>query len=59
MQCVYELVDLLEVEMLVGMFVSEGIVVYVSGCYLVGVIGELLFGGLLVLLVVDEQMEWV
>ncbi|MGV8677679.1 putative signal transducing protein, partial [Pseudomonas aeruginosa] len=48
---------LLEAEMLVGMLASEGIAAHVSGRHLVGAIGELPPGGLLALLVVDEQTE--
>ncbi|WP_228494157.1 putative signal transducing protein [Pseudomonas aeruginosa] len=49
--------DLLEAEMLVGMLASEGIAAHVSGRHLVGAIGELPPGGLLALLVADEQTE--
>lgn len=57
MQRVYEPADLLEAEMLVGMLASEGIAAHVSGRHLVGAIGELPPGGLLALLVADEQTE--
>ncbi|MBG4622764.1 DUF2007 domain-containing protein [Pseudomonas aeruginosa] len=57
MQRVYEPADLLEAEMLVGMLASEGIAAHVSGRHLVGAIGELPPGGLLAVLVADEQTE--
>lgn len=55
MQRVYEPQDLLEAELLVGMLASEGVEAHLTGRDLVGAIGELPAGGLLGLLVDNEQ----
>ncbi|HLD66417.1 MAG TPA: DUF2007 domain-containing protein [Pseudomonas sp.] len=55
MQRVYEPQDLMEAELLVGMLASEGVEAHLTGRDLVGAVGELPVGGLLGLLVDNEQ----
>lgn len=57
MQRIYEPQDLLEAEMLLGMLASEGITAHLVGQHLLGAIGELPLGGLLGLLVENEQAQ--
>lgn len=57
MQRIYEPTDLLEAELLLGMLASEGITAHLVGQHLLGAIGELPLGGLLGMLVADEQAQ--
>ncbi|AYC31746.1 DUF2007 domain-containing protein [Pseudomonas cavernae] len=57
MQRIYEPQDLIEAELLVGMLASEGVEAHLTGGHLLGAVGELPIGGLLGLLVVNEQAE--
>lgn len=57
MQRIYEPLDLLEGEMLLGMLASEGVAAHLAGRHLLGAIGELPALGLLGLLVEDRDAE--
>lgn len=57
MQRIYEPLDLLEGEMLLGMLASEGVAAHLAGQHLLGAIGELPALGLLGLLVEDRDAE--
>ncbi|MWV17220.1 DUF2007 domain-containing protein [Pseudomonas sp. L-22-4S-12] len=57
MQRIYEPLDLLEGEMLLGMLASEGVDAHLAGRHLLGAIGELPALGLLGLLVEDRDAE--
>ncbi|MES2820387.1 MAG: DUF2007 domain-containing protein [Pseudomonadota bacterium] len=57
MQRIYEPLDLLEAELLVGMLASEGIAAHLTGRDLMGAVGELPSGGLLGLLVDNPQAD--
>lgn len=57
MQCIHRPWDLLEAHLLRDMLASEGIVAYLQGEHLMGAVGELPAGGLLALLVDDDETE--
>lgn len=57
MQRIYEPQDMLEAELLSSMLASEGVEAHVTGGHLLGGAGELPVGGLLGLLVPNQQAE--
>lgn len=57
MQRIYEPQDTMEGELLLAMLASEGIDAYLTGQHLAGAVGELPAGGLLGLMVEDEQAQ--
>lgn len=57
MQCIHRPWDLLEANLLRDLLASEGIDAYLQGEHLIGAIGELPAGGLLALLVEDDDAE--
>ncbi|TRX75436.1 putative signal transducing protein [Pseudomonas mangiferae] len=57
MRRIYEPRDLLEAQMLLGMLASEGVDAHLTGGHLLGAVGELPIGGLLGLLVPDEEAD--
>lgn len=56
MQRIYEPQDVMEGELLQGMLASEGISAHLTGCHLVGAMGELPACGLLALMVDDVDV---
>ena len=57
MQRIYEPQDTMEGELLLAMLASEGIDAYLTGQHLAGAVGGLPAGGLLGLMVEDEQAQ--